>query len=185
MGEVSISLFETTWYHWITFFSAAIIGGMASSFVNNSGRFKMWGLENKDKKYYNMGIMADIIIGVAASLAILSTMMPQTYYQFLGIGAIGGYGGSTILRALVNKVEANANLEKAQKFEVEAVNSEKFKNDARSVSSDFETYKFGYDKVYENIEKIRLFLEEKNIKILEELNSKRLLDLPIDEIREK
>ena len=189
MGEVSITLFITAWYHWPAFFLAAIIGGMASSFVNNGGKFKIWGRENKDEKNYNMGIMADIIIGVAASIAILSTITPQTYFQFLGMGAIGGYGGSTILRALVNNVEANANLNKANDFEAKA-NDFEFKakkiaeNESKS-NVNFDTYKIGYDIVAKKNENIREYLQEtNNMEIILELNSKGFFDIPVFDIRE-
>ncbi len=166
MGTESITLVEIEWYHWIAYIIVAILGGAAGSFVNNKGLLKMWKWEEQDNKNLNLGIIADIIIGVVAAIGILWMMTPQTRFQFLGIGAIGGYGGSSILRALVNRLEADVNMEKAQNYKGKAETSDIVGNSYIEISS----------KDYKRLENIKTYLSEtNNHKILEDLLNKDLL----------
>lgn len=116
-----------------------------------------------------MGIIADIIIGVVAAIGILWMMTPQTRFQFLGISAIGGYGGSSILRALVNRFEADANIEKAQNYKSQA--------DTSDITT--KTYYNTTKEADERLDAIYNYLiETNNKKILKDMLSKKILKFP-------
>ena len=166
---LEISVFEVRYYHWIGFFIAAILGGIASSFVNNSGMVKMWGWEmDGDTKKFNMGIIADIIIGLTAAFGILGTIIPQTIFQFLSMGAIGGYGGSSILRSLVNKVAVDGATKENNliKNELEATKTNIGINEAYLESN---------EKRIEENEAIKDYLAKTNKNILAELYRENII----------
>jgi hypothetical protein len=167
MGAQSIMVVDMAWYHWIAFFLSAIIGGAASSFVNNSGMAKMWGWEKQDKENYKLGIIADIIIGIAASIGLLWTMTPQTVYQLLGISAVGGYGGSSVLRALVNKMEGQVAQTKADDAKEESKSNVGLYNNINDLN----------EKSKDQLTKIKNYLIENNKKeIYKDLYDKKLIE---------
>ncbi len=165
MGVESIAVVETDLYRWIAFVVVAIIGGFASSLINNRGMVKMYRWEKLDKKNFDLGFIGDIIIGLAAAAGILWMLTPQTYFQFLGIGAIGGYGGSSILRGLLNKLEADANLNKTS----EEVLSTSSKADKR-----IEEIKDQLDSKTQELEKAKTLISDNYPKIFNELYEKRI-----------
>lgn len=125
--EQQINVVEYIWYYWVFFIIATIIGSIASSLINNNGKALMCGWENGistgvngEPGKYCLGIIADIIIGFAAALGILYTLTPQTALQLIGIGTLAGYGGSSTLRALTNKLEAQVSQQKANGLERQA-----------------------------------------------------------------
>jgi len=135
----SINVIDPTLMIWSAFFICAILGGLASSFFNNNKIAIMWGWEDGDKKTrYRVGFLADITVGIVAAIAVLWTMTPQTIFQFLGIGAIAGYGGSSILQALVNKLAAESSERDKDKIEKEKKEIEEMK---RQLSTKLEDIK--------------------------------------------
>lgn len=104
---------------WIAYILCAIIGGLASNLVNSKGMLTRPHWADKDKKAYSVGPVTDIIAGIAAAMGILWLMTPQTEFQLLGIGTIGGYGGSAILQALLNRLVADTAETEKGKIEVE------------------------------------------------------------------
>ncbi len=109
--------------NWVLFLLAALIGGFASSLINNKGAIERMGWDNPDplkRKQLKIGLIADLASGLAAALAILWTMTPQTFFQLIGIGAVAGYGGSAVLQALVNRLTADVS--QAQKDTLEKAN---------------------------------------------------------------
>jgi hypothetical protein len=126
-AEVTMTVVNMTWPMWIYYLLAAALGALASSLVVKKGNL-IWphgkkvpeepessGNTNNPPKSQNiiyekaeaMGFTGDIIVGLAAAIAILWTMTPQSLFQLIGIGAVAGYGGSTILQSLVNKIKAD------------------------------------------------------------------------------
>lgn len=116
MVTETINVVAMNWPVWLAFLGCAVLGGLASSFVNNNKTALMWGWTDGSKKSkYRMGILADIIVGVAAAIGILWTMTPQTLLQLLGMGAVAGFGGSSVLQALLNRLAAETSeMEKEQ-----------------------------------------------------------------------
>lgn len=135
--QVTMTVVNMSLPMWGIYFLAAIIGAVANSLVTNKGSL-IWphreylpdelpGVEDKNKsrkqgspvyeKARDMGFTGDILVGLAAATAILWTMTPQTFFQLIGIGAVAGYGGSTILQSLLNKV--NADISETEKGKLE------------------------------------------------------------------
>lgn len=107
MVTETINIVAMDWAVWMIFLGCAILGGLASSFVNNNKTALMWGwVDGNRKSGYRMGILADIIVGLAAAIGILWTMTPQTTLQLFGMGAVAGFGGSSVLAALLNRLAA-------------------------------------------------------------------------------
>jgi hypothetical protein len=118
--EVTMTVVNMSLPLWGYYILAAILGALASSLVINKGNFILPHMKyvpddvvnpKRQKRLYerakDMGFTGDIIVGVAAAAAVLWSMTPQTFFQLIGIGAVAGYGGSTILQSLVNKVAAD------------------------------------------------------------------------------
>ena len=97
--EIGIS-----WWQWVIYFCCAVIGGVAGSLANNNGGVIL--PEKKDGTIM-FGVLSDILLGLAASVAVLWILNPSTVVQFLGTGVVSGYSGSSILRALSNKMLAD------------------------------------------------------------------------------
>lgn len=180
VGIQQIALVDSIWYYWIFFIFAAIIGSIASSLINHNGNIKMCGWKGGNRNgeegnpgEYCMGIMSDIIIGNAAALSILSTLTPQNFFQLIGLGAVAGYGGSSVLRALVNKVDAQFARQEANKSREDA---EKNANEIDTHKSLVEESHLSFNKKDEDLTAIKNYLLENNKKILEELYSKNLIN---------
>jgi hypothetical protein len=194
MGVEQITVVDTLWYYWVFFLLAAIIGSIASSVTNNNGNAIICGWESGNPKEeegnprkYNLGIIADIIIGIAAALGVLWTLTPQTLFQLIGIGTVAGYGGSSVLRALVNKLDAQSSQEQAKKKDVEVQlyqkEADESRNEANKNKDRSETNKilieYSYseqDKVDKNITDIKSFLSEYHKDVLKELYKNNLID---------
>lgn len=180
MGVEQITVVDSVWYYWILFIFAAVIGSTASSLINNSGKVIMCGWEGGNPRgnggnpgKYCMGIISDIIIGIAAALSILWTLTPQNFLQLIGLGAVAGYGGSSVLRALANKLEAQFAQQEADKSRKEA---ERNKDEAEINKSLNEVSYSSLDEVDKNIAAIKNYLLENNKQVLEELYNKNLIN---------
>ena len=179
MTVEQITVVDSLWYYWVLFLLAAIIGSTASSLTNNSGNFIMCGRDNENsgepqgssRKFY-MGTLADIIIGLAAALAILWTLTPQTFLQLIGIGTVAGYGGSSVLRALVNKIDAQISQQEAQESKKEA-NDNKDKAESNNTLTKFEVDSDTNKK--ESINAIKDYLLNNNKEVLAELYKNKIL----------
>ena len=123
--QVTTTVVTMFWYHWVFYVIIAAVGALASSLVVNKGKFVIPQLRNvlkKDEgntqtltqKTQDMGFTGDVIVGVAAALAVWWAITPQTLFQVIGIAAVAGYGGSTILQSLVNKLNAATSGEKQE-----------------------------------------------------------------------
>lgn len=124
---------------WVAFIGCAILGGLASSLINNNKIALMPGWDDIDKKTkYRMGFLSDVTLGMAAAIGILWTMTPQTLFQLLGIGVVAGYGGSSILQALVNRLATETVAAERDKIEKEKQLIEKEK---QQIESKLETIK--------------------------------------------
>lgn len=187
MGVEQITVVDTVWYYWVFFLLAAIIGSMASSLTNNNGSAIICGWESGNPRKYCLGIIADIIIGIAAAIGVLWTLTPQTLFQLIGIGTVAGYGGSSVLRALVNKLDAQSSQEQAKKKDVEVQlyqkEADESRNEADKNKDRAETNKilieYSYseqDKVDKNITDIKNFLGEYHKDVLKELYNNNLID---------
>lgn len=122
LTTAAIQIVQMDITRWILYLVAALIGGLASSLVNNKGAIKRMGWDDPDpqkRKQLEMGLIADLASGVAAALGILWMMTPQTFFQLIGIGAVAGYGGSAILQALVNRLAADVSKTEKEKVENE------------------------------------------------------------------
>lgn len=108
-AQVTTTVVSMLWYHWIFYILIATLGAMASSLVVNKGKFIMPQLPKSESndKVQIMGFTGDIIVGIAAAFAVWWATTPQTLFQVIGIAAVAGYGGSTILQSLVNKLKAD------------------------------------------------------------------------------
>jgi len=113
----SLQIVQMHLIDWVWFVVVALIGGFASSLINNKRSIDRMGWDNPDplkRKHLNIGLIADLVSGLAAALAILWMMTPQTFFQLIGIGTVAGYGGSAVLQALVNRLTIDvSNAEKA------------------------------------------------------------------------
>ena len=119
-AAIQVVQMDTT--RWILYLVAALIGGLASSLINNKGAIERMGWDDPDpqkRKQLKLGLIADLAAGIAASLGILWMMTPQTFFQLIGIGAVAGYGGSAILQALVNRLAADVSRTEKEKAENE------------------------------------------------------------------
>lgn len=110
--EVKISVVAMTTNLWVFYMLAAVIGGLANSLVSNAGG---WLKVYSTKEAVILGPLSDVIIGIGAGMGILWALAPQTTFQLIGIGAIAGFGGSSILRSLVNRIEVGRREEEATK----------------------------------------------------------------------
>jgi hypothetical protein len=102
-GQVTVMTIDMTPWLWFGYLFCALIGGLASSFANNSGG---WLKFHSKGDTVVLGPISDVAIGWAAALGILWAMNPQTLFQLLGMATIAGYGGSSVLRSLVNSLNA-------------------------------------------------------------------------------
>ena len=180
MGVEQITVVDSVWYYWVLFVIAAITGGTASSLINNSGKVLMCGWqggnpsgEEGNPGKYCMGIISDIIIGIAAALAILWTLTPQNPLQLIGLGAVAGYGGSSVLRAMVNKLEGEHAQQEADKSRKEA---EKNKDEAEINKSLDEAANLMFDGVDDNITAIKNYLLKNNKQVLIDLYNNKLIN---------
>jgi hypothetical protein len=117
----SIQSIQMNALNWVIFILTALIGSFASSLINNKGAIERMGWDSpkrEDRKQLKIGLIADLAAGLAAALAILWTMTPQTFFQLIGIAAVAGYGGSAVLQALVNRLTADVS--SAEKKTIEA-----------------------------------------------------------------
>lgn len=178
--EQQITVVDSVWYYWALFLLAAITGSIASSLTNNNGKAIMCGWEGGNSKEENgnpskycLGIIADILIGIAAALGILWTLTPQTVFQLIGIGTIAGYGGSSILRALTNKLDAHLSQQKAYEFEKEA--KENKDEVEKNKSLEEATYR-NFQKEKENITAIKDYLLKNHEDVLKELYNNKLVN---------
>lgn len=184
MGVEQITVVDTLWYYWVFFLLAAIIGSIASSVTNNNGNAIICGWESGNPKEeegnprkYNLGIIADIIIGIAAALGVLWTLTPQTLFQLIGIGTVAGYGGSSVLRALVNKLDAQLAKEEAKRKDIEAQLYKKEAEDKAETSQILVEYSYlEQDKINKNITNIKDFLSKNHTEVLKELYENNLIN---------
>lgn len=182
-----IIVVDFAWYYWALFLLAAIIGSTASSLTNNSGKATMCGWEggkpneeNGNPGKYCLGIIADILIGIAAALGILWTLIPQTTLQLIGIGTVAGYGGSSILRALTNKLDAQLSQQKANEFEKKAKENKdeaiENKNDADSNKKLSEKTVGQFLENRQKISDIKEYLLKNHKEVLNELYKENIVN---------
>jgi hypothetical protein len=177
MGVEQITVVDTVWYYWVFFLLAAIIGSMASSLTNNNGSAIICGWESGNPRKYCLGIIADIIIGIAAAIGVLWTLTPQTLFQLIGIGTVAGYGGSSVLRALVNKLDAQSSKEEAKRKDIEAQLHQKEAEDKAETSQILVEYSYlEQDKINKNITNIKDFLSKNHTEVLKELYENNLIN---------
>ena len=131
---------------WIAYFVCAALGGLASSFINNKGVWVRWRWEDQQKTRYILGPITDITAGMAAAVGVLWTMTPQTIFQLLGMGAVSGYGGSSILQALVNKLIADVSEKEKEKITKEKEEVTKIKEELMKWRSEVENRERQLDK---------------------------------------
>lgn len=128
MNAIQINTVDMDVWVWIAYLGCAILGGAASSFINNKGVWVRWRWEDNDtKERFILGPITDITAGIAAAMGVLWTMTPQTSFQLLGVGTVAGYGGSSILQALVNRLIADVSEKEREKIakEKDAIAKEK------------------------------------------------------------
>lgn len=147
---------------WGAYLLCAIIGGLASSCINNEGELMTPHKKGDDNRTYLLGALSDVIVGFAAAIGILWAINPQTTFQLLGMGAISGYGGSSILRGLLNRIVA-------QEFKEEVDSEVKRKNEIISKGIELSgKYVDEADKLKEKLETILRELPDDKIEELEE-----------------
>jgi len=83
---------------------------------------------------------------MAAAVGVLWTMTPQTIFQLLGMGAVSGYGGSSILQALVNKLIADVSEKEKEKITKEKEEVTKIKEELMKWRSEVENRERQLDK---------------------------------------
>lgn len=118
-ATVTITVVGMNALTWAAYLAVALLGGLASSMVNNKGTIIRIGWGDQDKTHIRMGPITDIVAGWAAALGILWAMSPQTLFQLIGMGAIAGYGGSAVLQALLNRLLADVSEKEKDKLELE------------------------------------------------------------------
>lgn len=117
--DVSINMIQMDSARWVWYFAAALLGGLASSLINNKGTIVRVGWTDAEKTRYRVGIITDVVAGFAAAMGILWMMTPQTDFQLIGIGAVSGYGGSAILQAMLNRLMADVSEKEKDQLKTE------------------------------------------------------------------
>lgn len=141
---INVNIINMGWETWLSYIAVVILGAFASSLVLNKGSlvWPRWKSspditsiqeekaaeqvtsQSMDKPKIKMpriqlgdiGFLGDVIVGLAAGMAVLWTLNPQTLFQLIGYGAIAGYGGSTILQTLVTKITATSSQKESEKL---------------------------------------------------------------------
>lgn len=157
MVEKLIAVVDMRWWLWAAYILCATLGGLASSLISKKGKLDGPGWHDKNQGVYNLGHLSDIIAGIAAAMALLWIMTPQTLFQLLGIGTIGGYGGSSILQALLTRLVADTSEAEKEKLEAESALSQKQTEENEKAARDvhermikgYEVRKDKYDKFME------------------------------------
>ncbi len=101
---------------WIVIGGGAF-GGLLHALYLNENKLTLPSLLRNRQIHINAGFMADILLGMGASLAILYFIEPDTLFKQIPLSVISGFGGGAFLGSLANKMTARSEKEKVNELE--------------------------------------------------------------------
>jgi len=88
---------------WIVI-SGGAFGGLLHALYLNKNSLVLPSLSRNDRMHMYFGFLADILLGIGASLAILYFIAPDHLFKQIPLSIISGFGGGSFLGSLTNKM---------------------------------------------------------------------------------
>ncbi|MEW6609522.1 MAG: DUF4257 domain-containing protein [bacterium] len=97
--------------------SGGAFGGLLHALYQNNHRLLLPGLLRNDQVHIYLGFLADILLGIGASLAILYFIAPDTLFKQIPLSIISGFGGGSFLGTLASKMATESEKKKVDTLE--------------------------------------------------------------------
>jgi len=107
---------------WIAI-SGGAFGGLLHTLYLDNYSLLLPGLLRNDRFRIHLGFLADILLGIGASLAILYFITPDTLFKQISLSIISGFGGGSFLGTLASKMAVESEKKKVETLKEVVVDS--------------------------------------------------------------
>jgi hypothetical protein len=102
---------------WIVIGGGAFGGLLHALYMNNQSLLLPCLVSNERFPHIHLGFLADILLGMGASMAILYFIAPDTLFKQISLSIISGFGGGSFLGTLVSKMAIESEKKKVDTLE--------------------------------------------------------------------
>jgi hypothetical protein len=88
---------------WIAIWGGAF-GGLLHTLYLNKNSLLLPSFARNHQKHWNLGFIADILLGIGAGVAVVYFIAPETMLKQISLSIISGFGGDSLLGSITTKL---------------------------------------------------------------------------------